>query len=124
MTDRSALSNLNPFLDTHQESARKKLPTADTVIGRLKEMGIERAARAVCREHGHNLEAVMAHKSSRSRAKSIARRRVWKLTSDTFPDLSAGELGDIFGRDHSSILYGLRKAEAEAEARVGRGWAA
>lgn len=50
--------------------------------------------------------------SKRTEHLSSARHMVWYLT---YPRKTFQHIGDVFGRTHATVLYGVRKIEGEIE---------
>lgn len=78
----------------------------------LDRLGAVEAVRAVIRGHGCLEIEVLGGDCHRTPAR--CRRHVWMLLRHTL-GLSYPELARVFDMDHSTILVGIRQAEAELE---------
>lgn len=65
----------------------------------------------VARKHGVTVEDLYSH--DRTRAFAYARFEAWACLSAI--GWSSAKIGRVFGRDHSTILHGLKKFHALAE---------
>lgn len=69
---------------------------------------IKAATRIVADETGMSLNMIYGHwRFARCVA---ARHLVWLLVRETWPDISYPKIGLIFGRDHSTVITGVRRA--------------
>lgn len=90
------------------------LPTADRIRiarVRLARLGALEVAQAVCREYGVTEDRVFG--GDRQAWPTAARHRIWMLIRHTL-GLSYPEIAIMFDYDHTSIMNGVRRAEARA----------
>lgn len=86
-----------------------------TVLRRLSERDMLETVERHARLHGVTAEDVCGR--GRTAAVSRARQAVWLHLRETTA-LSYPELGALFGRDHTSVLYGVRKCSARLVVKV------
>ena len=77
---------------------------------------LHRVAERIARDEGVRVSDILG--PSRERQPTRARHRLWAVTRAS-TDLSYPQLGRIFGRDHTTIMSGVRKYEAALQ-RKGR----
>lgn len=82
---------------------------AAIVARKLRLWRAERVARAIAHSYGHELHDLFASGRTHPTV-SAARHHLWAVLRATL-DLSFPELGRVFGTDHSTIMYGVRKFE-------------
>ena len=79
---------------------------------------VAQVVRRIAREHGCTVEDIYG----RSRMGDVPRGRMRAYAVLRWStNLSLPELGRIFGRDHTTILTGVRKYEAELNANANAG---
>ncbi len=84
-------------------------PTIDDIIAELAAVDLLTVAKEIAAFHGVTIEGALG--MSQRRSVSAARQHIWaELYQRT--SLSYPELGALFGRDHSTIRYGV---EAHAQ---------
>lgn len=84
------------------------------IIARLRDRSLLELVERIAAEHHVTVEDVC----SRWRAKSVsaARHKVWSRLR--VMGLSLPEIGALFGRDHTTVLVGVRRAHERATASV------
>jgi chromosomal replication initiation ATPase DnaA len=82
-----------------------------TLRERLEAAGVLETCERICAGYGSTLEVCEA---SRQKTKTLARHHCWMVIRHTL-DLSLPEIGQLWGRDHTTVLQGIRKAEAQLE---------
>lgn len=87
--------------------------TGAQVIAQLRKLGAEDGARRIAGQCGASLESIVS--SRRHKSATVARARTQVIAAVTWSlGLSTSEAARLFGLvDHTSILYHLRKREAE-----------
>lgn len=84
--------------------------TALDVRQRLADIGVLYTALGICRAHHADPNAVFGR--DRHKSAAAARRHIWMVLRHTLL-MSYPEIGRVFGVDHTSVLYGVRRAEGE-----------
>lgn len=84
------------------------------VISRLRAHGLLEIVEATARDHHTTTFAICGR--GRQRTVSAARQSAW--TRIRALGLSLPEIGALFGRDHTTVLHGLRKARLSATAKL------
>ena len=81
--------------------------TADELVDQLDKRGLLELCDRVCEQRGVTIELVLSH--SRRRAIVWARHELWALCRDLEGrNLSYPDLGELFDRDHTTIICGIR----------------
>jgi hypothetical protein len=78
-----------------------------TPLDHLARLGELDAAGAICRKAGITLTAAIG--KSHRRTASMARFQIYRLLHSR--GMSLPEIGRVMGRDHTSVLAGLRRLE-------------
>lgn len=91
--------------------------SAAQVLEDLEVRGWLEPARAAARAHGVRVEDLVGR--ARSRSVAVARGQLWTELHDA--GASYPELGAVFGRDHTSVLAGVRRHKVRQGRRAGPG---
>lgn len=90
------------------ERAPAALPVADNVVAfRTPKDEFRRIIGLVARMHGSSYRHVMS--KTRFRPHPMARQACICAISQAYPNKTLPELGRIFGRDHTTVLWALRQ---------------
>ncbi len=90
--------------------------STSAVEERLRGIGALALAQRLAANAGVKLSLVLSRKCRWARV-VVVRHRLWMIVKHTL-ELAWMDMERLFGFDHASILYGVRKAERELRAAV------
>jgi chromosomal replication initiation ATPase DnaA len=84
----------------------------------LRFMALPTRIRALVREvaERHEINPFDICGQSRLQKICLARFEVWSILSEEAPKKTLNQIGRMFGRDHTSVLYGIRRHREGASA--------
>ena len=85
------------------------------ILASITRAGLLPLARSISAEHHVHVEKLCG----RGRTKSVAaaRNHLYLLVHHNRPDMSLAEIGRAFGRDHTTIMYAVRRLERQLQAQ-------